>query len=179
MIVPVIWNDGCGALTTYSAALRVRRIDIDTHPETGRPQLSRCARISTLRPSQFPAGSTTTERAMASSLSKRAKEVAEALKEVDEVFQELSSRDRVRGVIATTTEGATIKSTLEDDEATAKYAQLAAKLCAEVRNAARDAGGNDEPQYFQVKTRRQEIVIAPSKKYNLVMIADVPPQGDQ
>lgn len=103
-----------------------------------------------------------------------------AMDEVEEVFQELSSRERVRGVIATTTEGATIKSTLEDDEATAKYAQLAATLCEKVRNAARDAGdNNDEPLFFQVKTRRQEIFISPSKKYTLVMVADLPQQDGQ
>lgn len=100
---------------------------------------------------------------------------AEVLQEVNDVFRELSSRERVRGVIATTTQGATIKSTLKDDQATAKYTQLAANLCEQVRNA----GENDEPLYFKVKTRRQEILIVPSKKYTLVMIADEQQQDDQ
>lgn len=119
---------------------------------------------------------------MASSPSKRGGSSSQddnAMDEVEEVFQELSSRERVRGVIATTAEGATIKSTLEDDEASAKYAQLAATLCEQVRSAARDAGDNDEPLFFQVKTRRQEILISPSKKYTLVMVADLPHQDGQ
>lgn len=100
---------------------------------------------------------------------------AAASQQVDEVFRSLRGHSRVLGVIATTADGALIKSTLEDDKLTDNYAQLAAGLCERARSAMSDGSPADEPTFFKMKTRRHEIVISPSKKYTLMVLTEAPP----
>lgn len=94
--------------------------------------------------------------------------------EVEEVFRALRGQERVVGVIATTADGAPIKSTLEDDTETGRYAQLAAGLCDQARSAMSDAGPGEEPTFFKMKTRHHEVVISPSKRYTLIVLTEVP-----
>ncbi|KAK8780175.1 hypothetical protein V5799_018484 [Amblyomma americanum] len=98
-----------------------------------------------------------------------------ASEEVEQVFRSLRGHGRVLGVVATTADGALIKSTLEDDKMTEHYAQLAAGICEQARSATADGGPADEPTFFKMKTRRHEIVISPSKKYTLMVLTEVPP----
>ncbi|KAH7951476.1 hypothetical protein HPB52_009543 [Rhipicephalus sanguineus] len=90
--------------------------------------------------------------------------------EVEDIFTSLRGRDRVLGVIATTADGAVIKSTFEDAEETARYAQLAAGLCRE----ANDSGTGPRPSFFKIESGDREILITPSKKYMLIAVAKIP-----
>ncbi|KAL1445246.1 hypothetical protein MTO96_045128 [Rhipicephalus appendiculatus] len=94
--------------------------------------------------------------------------------EVEDIFKSLHSRDRVLGVIATTADGAIIKSTLKDAEETTRYAQMAAGLCRE----ANDSGTGPRPSFFKMKSGDREILITPSKKYMLIAVTKIsnPPE---
>lgn len=94
--------------------------------------------------------------------------------EVEEVFRVLRGQERVVGVIATTSDGAPIKSTLEDKGKTGRYAQLAAGLCDQARSSMSDAGPGEEPTFLKMKTRHHEVVISPSKRYTLIVLTEVP-----
>ncbi|KAH8022630.1 hypothetical protein HPB51_000930 [Rhipicephalus microplus] len=67
---------------------------------------------------------------------------------VEDIFASLHRQDRVLGVIATTADGAVIKSTLEYAEETTRYAQMAAGICRE----ANDSGTGPRPSFFKMKS---------------------------
>lgn len=125
-------------------------------------------------PTQEPVVPAGAHTATAGVMTSRASSNGTAMDEVEEVFRVLRGQERVVGVIATTADGAPIKSTLEDDAETSRYAQLAAGLCDQARSAMSDAGPGEEPTFFKMKTRRHEVVISPSKKYTLVVLTEVP-----
>ncbi|KAL3181978.1 hypothetical protein MRX96_035697 [Rhipicephalus microplus] len=97
---------------------------------------------------------------------------------VEDIFASLHGQDRVLGVIATTADGAVIKSTLEDAEETTRYAQMAAGICRE----ANDSGTGPRPSFFKMKSGDREILVTPSKKYMLIAITktlDPPAEATQ
>ncbi|KAH7946413.1 hypothetical protein HPB49_024553 [Dermacentor silvarum] len=89
--------------------------------------------------------------------------------EVEDTFLSLHRREGVVGVIATTADGAVIKSTLDNAEETARYALLAAGLCREANNS----GTGKQPSFFKMKAGDREILITPSRKYTLIVITKI------
>ncbi|KAH6931119.1 hypothetical protein HPB50_022243 [Hyalomma asiaticum] len=89
--------------------------------------------------------------------------------QVEDIFKSLLGQERVVSVIATTADGAVIKSTLEDAEETARYVRLAVGLCRE----ANESGTGPRPSFFKMKSGDREIFITLSKKYMLIAVTKV------
>ncbi|KAH7973896.1 hypothetical protein HPB49_006421 [Dermacentor silvarum] len=89
--------------------------------------------------------------------------------EVDEMFASLQGNQGVVGVVATLSDGAIIKSTLEDHYDANRYAMMAIDLSSEAKGAM-GAGPRQQPSCFKVKNERHEIIITPSQSYTLIVM---------
>ncbi|XP_075550233.1 dynein light chain roadblock-type 1-like [Dermacentor variabilis] len=88
--------------------------------------------------------------------------------EVEDTFLSLHQREGVVGVIATTADGAVIKSTLKDAQETTRYALLAAGVGREANSTT-----GKLPSFLKMKAGDRVILITPSKKYTLIAVTKI------
>ncbi|XP_050036073.1 dynein light chain roadblock-type 1-like [Dermacentor andersoni] len=88
--------------------------------------------------------------------------------EVEDTFLSLHQHEGVLGVVATTADGAVIKSTLKDAQETTRYALLAAGVCREAHSST-----GKLPSFLKMKAGDREILITPSKKYTLIAVTKI------
>ncbi|XP_077108082.1 dynein light chain roadblock-type 1 isoform X1 [Ranitomeya variabilis] len=89
--------------------------------------------------------------------------------DVEETLKRIQSQKGVQGIIIVNSEGIPIKSTM-DNATTAQYAGLMHQLVMKARSSVRDIDPQNDLTFLRVRSKKNEIMIAPDKDYILVVI---------
>eukprot|EP00563_Minutocellus_polymorphus_P019117 CAMPEP_0197721094 /NCGR_PEP_ID=MMETSP1434-20131217/4259_1 /TAXON_ID=265543 /ORGANISM="Minutocellus polymorphus, Strain CCMP3303" /LENGTH=108 /DNA_ID=CAMNT_0043306051 /DNA_START=38 /DNA_END=364 /DNA_ORIENTATION=- len=89
--------------------------------------------------------------------------------EVEETLARIRSHNGVEGVIIMNREGATLQTTLSEEQ-TAEHAAMLSQLTSRASNLVRDLDPTDELSMLRVRSRNREIMIAPDKEFILIVI---------
>ncbi|KAL4648923.1 dynein light chain roadblock-type 1 [Arapaima gigas] len=89
--------------------------------------------------------------------------------EVEETLKRIQSQKGVQGIIIINSEGIPIKSTL-DNSSTVQYAGLLHQLVMKTRSTVRDLDPQNDLTFLRVRSKKNEIMIAPDKDYFLIVI---------
>eukprot|EP00771_Trimastix_marina_P000969 gnl/Trimastix_PCT/2008.p1 GENE.gnl/Trimastix_PCT/2008~~gnl/Trimastix_PCT/2008.p1 ORF type:complete len:117 (+),score=14.80 gnl/Trimastix_PCT/2008:44-352(+) len=96
--------------------------------------------------------------------------------EVEETLLRISRHPGVLGILVANKEGKLLRyqanenSTLESNKE--RYAQLCSQLAQQARSLVRDLDPTNDLAFFRIRSRRQEIMIAPERDYTLLAIQD-------
>ncbi|KAJ1359178.1 hypothetical protein KIN20_017852 [Parelaphostrongylus tenuis] len=96
------------------------------------------------------------------------------MSDVEETIKRIQSQKGVVGVIVMDSVGRAIRSTL-DEESTAKYSSLLQQLCEKSKDVVRELDGSNDLTFLQLRTKKNEIMIAPDKDYLLAVIESLSP----
>ncbi|CAN9512204.1 unnamed protein product [Ophioblennius macclurei] len=89
--------------------------------------------------------------------------------EVEETLKRIQSQKGVQGIIIINSEGIPIKSTM-DNGSTVQYAGLIHQLVMTARSTVRDMDPQNDLTFLRVRSKKNEIMIAPDKDYFLIVI---------
>ncbi|XP_034170385.1 dynein light chain roadblock-type 1 isoform X1 [Pangasianodon hypophthalmus] len=89
--------------------------------------------------------------------------------EVEETLKRIQSQKGVQGIIIVNSEGIPIKTTL-DNASTVQYAGLIHQLVMKARSTVRDIDPQNDLTFLRVRSKKNEIMIAPDKDYFLIVI---------
>ncbi|KAF0034715.1 dynein light chain roadblock-type 1 isoform X1 [Scophthalmus maximus] len=91
------------------------------------------------------------------------------LAEVEETLKRIQSQKGVQGIIIVNSEGIPVKTTL-DNSSTVHYAGLIHQLVMKARSTVRDIDPQNDLTFLRVRSKKNEIMIAPDKDYFLIVI---------
>ncbi|KAM4612549.1 dynein light chain roadblock-type 1 [Polymixia lowei] len=89
--------------------------------------------------------------------------------EVEETLKRIQTQKGVQGIIVVNSEGIPIKSTL-DNSSTVQYAGLIHQLVMKARSTVRDIDPQNDLTFLRIRSKKNEIMIAPDKDYFLIVI---------
>ncbi|XP_012367385.1 dynein light chain roadblock-type 1 isoform X2 [Nomascus leucogenys] len=89
--------------------------------------------------------------------------------EVEETLKRLQSQKGVQGIIVVNTEGIPIKSTM-DNPTTTQYASLMHSFILKARSTVRDIDPQNDLTFLRIRSKKNEIMVAPDKDYFLIVI---------
>ncbi|XP_004082836.3 dynein light chain roadblock-type 1 [Oryzias latipes] len=89
--------------------------------------------------------------------------------DVEETLKRIQSQKGVQGVIIVNSEGIPIKTTL-DNTSTVQYAGLIQQLVLMARSTVRELDPQNDLTFLRVRSKKNEIMIAPDKDYFLIVI---------
>ncbi|KAM9444461.1 dynein light chain roadblock-type 1 [Clarias gariepinus] len=89
--------------------------------------------------------------------------------EVEETLKRIQTQKGVQGIIIVNSEGIPIKTTL-DNSSTVQYAGLLHQLVMKARSTVRDIDPQNDLTFLRVRSKKNEIMIAPDKDYFLIVI---------
>lgn len=99
------------------------------------------------------------------------------MSEIEETFQRISQRPNVTGIIVVNSEGTPIRSTIEDTAVQNQYAYLVSSLAAKARHCIRDLDPTNDLSFLRIRSKKNEIMVAPDKDFILIVIQSVADQG--
>ncbi|XP_066527679.1 dynein light chain roadblock-type 1 [Hoplias malabaricus] len=88
---------------------------------------------------------------------------------VEETLKRIQSQKGVQGIIIVNAEGIPIKTTM-DNSSTVQYAGLIHQLMMKARSTVRDLDPQNDLTFLRVRSKKNEIMIAPDKDYFLIVI---------
>uniref|UniRef100_A0A4W6BV52 Dynein light chain roadblock n=1 Tax=Lates calcarifer TaxID=8187 RepID=A0A4W6BV52_LATCA len=91
------------------------------------------------------------------------------MKRLEETLKRIQSQKGVQGIIIVNSEGIPIKTTL-DNSSTVQYAGLIHQLVMKARSTVRDIDPQNDLTFLRVRSKKNEIMIAPDKDYFLIVI---------
>lgn len=91
------------------------------------------------------------------------------IKEVKDVLKRIEDHQNVVGVIIVDRDGQAVHSTLDAME-TSYYIQHCAVLTAIARSTIRETDPTDDIQFFRIRTKKYEIMLAPEHDYLLIVL---------
>ncbi|ETN70523.1 hypothetical protein RB195_020881 [Necator americanus] len=94
------------------------------------------------------------------------------MSDVEETIKRIQSQKGVVGVIVMDSSGRAIRSTL-DDESTARHTALLQQLCEKSKSVIRELDGSNDLTFLRLRTKKNEIMIAPDKDYLLAVIENL------
>ncbi|XP_063071625.1 dynein light chain roadblock-type 1 [Engraulis encrasicolus] len=89
--------------------------------------------------------------------------------EVEETLKRIQGQKGVQGIIIANAEGIPIKTTL-DNASTVQYAGLIHQLLMKARSTVRDIDPGNDLTFLRIRSKKNEIMIAPDKDYFLIVI---------
>ncbi|XP_058230150.1 dynein light chain roadblock-type 1 isoform X1 [Hemibagrus wyckioides] len=89
--------------------------------------------------------------------------------EVEETLKRIQSQKGVQGIIIVNAEGIPIKTTM-DNSSTVQYAGLIHQLVMKARSTVRDLDPQNDLTFLRIRSKKNEIMIAPDKDYFLIVI---------
>ncbi|KAK5873157.1 dynein light chain roadblock-type 1 [Gymnodraco acuticeps] len=89
--------------------------------------------------------------------------------EVEETLKRIQSQKGVQGIIIVNSEGIPVKTTL-DNASTVQYAGLIHQLVMKARSTVRDIDPQNDLTFLRIRSKKNEIMIAPDKDYFLIVI---------
>ncbi|BHF82437.1 hypothetical protein AAHC03_022984 [Spirometra sp. Aus1] len=91
--------------------------------------------------------------------------------EVEETLKRIQSHKGVQGVIIVNNDGIPIRSTLPND-ITVHYCALTQQLASKSRSAVRDLDTTNDLTFLRIRSKKNEIMIAPDRDYMLIVIQE-------
>lgn len=91
------------------------------------------------------------------------------MSEVEDTLKRIQSHRGVQGLIVINSEGIPVRTTL-DNSMTVQYAGLLHSLSAQARNCVRDIDPQNDLTFLRVRSKKNEIMVAPDKDYMLIVI---------
>uniref|UniRef100_A0A061QR32 Dynein light chain roadblock n=1 Tax=Tetraselmis sp. GSL018 TaxID=582737 RepID=A0A061QR32_9CHLO len=95
--------------------------------------------------------------------------------QVEETIKRISSHKGVKGSMIINGDGIAIRTTMSNED-TVQHAALISRFTEKARSCVRATGEEDELQFVRVRSKKHEIIIAPSfesnQVYYLVVIQD-------
>lgn len=91
------------------------------------------------------------------------------MSEVEETLKRIQGQKGVQGIIIVNSEGIPIKTTL-DNPSTVQYAGLIHQLVMKARSTVRDIDPQNDLTFLRVRSKKNEVMIAPDKDYILIVI---------
>lgn len=91
------------------------------------------------------------------------------MSEVEDTLKRIQSHRGVQGLIVINSEGIPVRTTL-DNSTTVQYAGLLHSLAAQARNCVRDIDPQNDLTFLRVRSKKNEIMVAPDKDYMLIVI---------
>ncbi|XP_029906485.1 dynein light chain roadblock-type 1 [Myripristis murdjan] len=89
--------------------------------------------------------------------------------EVEETLKRIQSQKGVQGIIIVNSEGIPIKTTM-DNSSTVQYVGLIHQLVMKARSTLRDLDPQNDLTFLRIRSKKNEIMIAPDKDYFLIVI---------
>ncbi|XP_046881013.1 dynein light chain roadblock-type 1 [Hypomesus transpacificus] len=89
--------------------------------------------------------------------------------EVEETLKRIQGQKGVQGIIIVNAEGIPIKTTM-DNTSTVQYAGLIHQLVMKARGTIRDIDPQNDLTFLRIRSKKNEIMIAPDKDYFLIVI---------
>ncbi|KAK9529726.1 dynein light chain roadblock-type 1 [Anarhichas minor] len=89
--------------------------------------------------------------------------------EVEETLKRIQGQNGVQGIIIVNSEGIPVKTTL-DNPSTVQYAGLIHQLVMKARSTIRDIDPQNDLTFLRIRSKKNEIMIAPDKDYFLIVI---------
>ncbi|XP_053309054.1 dynein light chain roadblock-type 1 [Spea bombifrons] len=89
--------------------------------------------------------------------------------DVEETLKRIQSQKGVQGIIIVNSEGIPIKSTM-DNPSTVQYAGLMHQLVMKARSSVRDIDAQNDLTFLRIRSKKNEIMVAPDKDYFLIVI---------
>jgi len=91
------------------------------------------------------------------------------MSDVEEVLKRVQSHKGVIGTIVINQDGIPIRTTL-DNSTTVQYAGLLCQLTQKARGTVRDLDPSNDLTFLRIRSKKNEIMCAPSSEYLLVVI---------
>lgn len=95
-----------------------------------------------------------------------------SINEVKDVLKRIEDHQNVVGVIIVDRDGQAIHSTLDAMETT-YYIQHCSALTAIARSTIRETDPTDDIQFFRIRTKKYEIMLAPEHQYLLIVLQNI------
>ena len=93
----------------------------------------------------------------------------------EEVLKRIESHKSVIGSIIVNEDGIPIRTTL-DNTTTVLYASLLRKVCLLAEGAIHNLHPQDEMLFLRIRTKKDEIIVAPDSGYLMIVIQALPKQ---
>ncbi|THD24485.1 Dynein light chain roadblock-type [Fasciola hepatica] len=93
------------------------------------------------------------------------------MSEVEETLKRISSQKGVTGAIVGNSDGVAVRSNL-DNNATVSYCGLIQQLTNKARAALRDLDPTNDLTFLRIRSKKNEIMVAPDRDYSLIVIQD-------
>jgi dynein light chain roadblock-type len=91
--------------------------------------------------------------------------------EIEDTLKRIQSHKGVTGILIVNKDGIPIKSNLSDESAKA-HAALISQLTSKARSVVRTLDPQNDLTFLRVRSKKNEIMIAPDKEYMLFVIQD-------
>ncbi|KAI6198415.1 Dynein light chain roadblock [Aphelenchoides fujianensis] len=89
--------------------------------------------------------------------------------DVEETVKRIQSQKGVSGVIIMDSFGRSVRSTF-DEETTAQHADVLQQLCEKSKNVVKELDQTNDLTFLRLRTRTNEIMIAPDKDFLVAVI---------
>ena len=96
--------------------------------------------------------------------------------DIDDTWLRIESRPNVTGVIVLNSEGMPIRSSIQDTGMQSQYANLISALAAKARHCVRDLDPTNDLTFLRIRSKKNEIMVAPDKDFILIVIQKFPDQ---
>ena len=91
--------------------------------------------------------------------------------EAEKILDEFSKKEGVIGTVVTTSDGIPIRSDFSEDE-TNLYSSLVAHFVQRTKKALDAINGSGEPETIRIRSKKNEIIIAPYNNYIFIVVQD-------
>ena len=95
------------------------------------------------------------------------------VKQTLECIRRIEGHENVAAVVIVNSAGAVVHTTLHGTQA-ADYAKQCAPLAELARCTVRETDPTDDLQFFRIRTKKYEMIIAPEKEYSLIVLQNSP-----
>lgn len=94
--------------------------------------------------------------------------------DIEELVKRISSNPGVRGFLILNHEGIAIRHSFTEAsrELSVQYAALFQSLAMKAKNVLQEIGGNNELQIIRLRSKKDEVIVAPDNKYMLIIIQE-------
>eukprot|EP00754_Rhynchopus_humris_P034399 Rhum_TRINITY_DN15732_c0_g1::Rhum_TRINITY_DN15732_c0_g1_i1::g.161975::m.161975/K10419/DYNLRB, DNCL2; dynein light chain roadblock-type len=92
------------------------------------------------------------------------------MSEIEDTFNRINQHKGVLGILIVNSDGAPIKTTIEDANISNQYAQLITALTGKARHCVRDLDPTNDLTFLRIRSKKHEIMVAPDKDYILIVI---------
>lgn len=91
------------------------------------------------------------------------------VQEVEDTYNRIKGHKGVVGVVIVNQDGVAIRSSM-DNSTTVQYISAVANLTYKARSAVRDLDPQNDLTFIRVRSKKNEIMIAPDREHNIIVI---------